>query len=725
MDAKNKIIRNLKIKGYFRDKTNTNTQRKKFQYANTWQPAASKLPDDVLNTTYKINKQTEELLEQLPGTRQGALALPHKHNLSKDEFLALKKLGGNQNIVIKSADKGGSIVLLDREAYIQEAVRQLSNTKYYVQLNEPIYSNNIDKINHILEGLYKNGTITINQLNYLSANPNTCRPRIFYLLPKIHKDPHTWPAPNCPAGRPIVSDCSSESYHVSEYIDSFIAPLSITHTAYLKDTYDFIGKVKNKTINQNCLLVTGDVTSLYTNMNLDRILQVVEQAFRDNPDDSRPSKEILQLLDITLKGNDFTFNDNYYLQIQGVPMGKVYAPGIANLYLQYFDYMAMNGFRIKPEYYARFLDDIFIIWGSNLDDLMEYNTFLNNLIPDIEITLKHNNTKIDFLDTSVYKVIQPDSDTCILHTKVYFKETDAHQLLHTASFHPKHTSAGVLKSQVLRFKRICSTYEDYSEACYILFGAIQKRGYSSSKLRKMKRDVWRLQEHQKAATNTTKEKPLIPLILRYNQFGPKFMNLWKSIIKDNEEFDNARLVAAYSKNKNLGNYLIKSKLSPLIENRDSQAINNNAILAKNHAFKACRSSRCLTCKLHASDKNHFESTKKVAKFTFKDNLSCNSTNIIYLITCRKCGIQYVGETKRELRERLTNHRSDIKTRKLTAIGIHFNGSEHSVLDVQAVAIEQIIEGPFSDITRKQREQFWQNKLCTKFPDGLNCMPLNE
>ena len=55
----------------------------------------------------------------------------------------------------------------------------------------------------------------------------------------------------------------------------------------------------------------------------------------------------------------------------------------------------------------------------------------------------------------------------ILQTRVFFKETDTHQLLHKNSYHPKHTTRGILKSQLLRFKRISSNHDDYNNACNI------------------------------------------------------------------------------------------------------------------------------------------------------------------------------------------------------------------------------------------------------------------
>ena len=37
------------------------------------------------------------------------------------------------NIVIKSADKGGAVVIQSREQYLQESLRQLADPKFYTK----------------------------------------------------------------------------------------------------------------------------------------------------------------------------------------------------------------------------------------------------------------------------------------------------------------------------------------------------------------------------------------------------------------------------------------------------------------------------------------------------------------------------------------------------------------------------------------------------------------
>ncbi|KAI3357064.1 hypothetical protein L3Q82_015447, partial [Scortum barcoo] len=139
--------------------------------------------------------------------------------------------------------------------------------------------------------------------------PDPPRPRLFYLLLKIHKDPETWPVPFLiPGGRPIVSDCGSESYQVTEYIDFFLNPLAKKHVSYIKDTYDFVNKLKNIRVPTHTFIFSADVDSLYTNIDTALGVKAVADIFNSNPDPSRPDAAILDLLKITLTCNDFNFN---------------------------------------------------------------------------------------------------------------------------------------------------------------------------------------------------------------------------------------------------------------------------------------------------------------------------------------------------------------------------------------------------------------------------------
>lgn len=99
------------------------------------------------------------------------------------------------------------------------------------------------------------------------------------MLPKIHKAANNWTVPGkMPPGRPIVSDCNSESKKVGSFIDSYLKPKATRHPSYIKNTYDFVSKIANLVIPDNCLLITLDVESMYTNIDHTKGLMAVSEA---------------------------------------------------------------------------------------------------------------------------------------------------------------------------------------------------------------------------------------------------------------------------------------------------------------------------------------------------------------------------------------------------------------------------------------------------------------
>lgn len=491
-----------------------------------------------------------------PSKREFFINKNHKDNLNPELRSSLHNLKNDRDIIIKPADKGGKVCIINRSDYIKEAERQLYNPKYYRPIESKLKNETIPKINASLTDLNNMSFLSNKQTGYLWAHPED-KDRYFYLLPKIHKPLEKWPSSRMPEGRPIVGDCATENRRVCDYIDSFLKPLATQHDSYLKDTYHFIDKIRNAKINPGWTLVTGDITALYTNMCIERIIQSVQREMNKHPDPKRPDEEILKLLKLTLENNDFEFNKKLFLQIHGTAMGYPYAPNLANIFLLDFDRALQEGFKVKPLFYFRFLDDIFFIWPGTIAELNEFGNYINGLIPDIKVTLTHHQNEIAFLDTTVFKH-HTDTDTT-LQTRVYFKQTDSHQLLHCTSFHPQHTQKGILKSQFIRFKRLSSFKEDYDKTCKILFNAIRHRGYSTRLFRQYKNDIW----HNRLQANKPKSQgPNLPIIIKYSPLSCKMSKLWRNIIIRDPLFQQHNIITAYERNRNLGEILAPTKMRP-------------------------------------------------------------------------------------------------------------------------------------------------------------------
>lgn len=72
-------------------------------------------------------------------------------NLTKEEQEALKNLKRYEDIVIKQADKGSAVVVMDKNRYIREAMRQLNDGEVYVSLEGDPTEDMIEIINHGFE----------------------------------------------------------------------------------------------------------------------------------------------------------------------------------------------------------------------------------------------------------------------------------------------------------------------------------------------------------------------------------------------------------------------------------------------------------------------------------------------------------------------------------------------------------------------------------------------
>ena len=122
------------------------------------------------------------------------------------------------------------------------------------------------------------------------------------------------------------------------------------------------------------------------------------------------------------------FNDQWFLQTSGTAMGKKYAPSFANIFMANLEDEVLHKAKCKPLAMFRFIDDIFFIWNHSMDELTGFINLFNTHDNSIKIDCNINETSVDFLDVTIFKG-SGFSNHNILDTKVYFKETDTHELL--------------------------------------------------------------------------------------------------------------------------------------------------------------------------------------------------------------------------------------------------------------------------------------------------------
>ncbi|XP_060066994.1 uncharacterized protein LOC132547247 [Ylistrum balloti] len=609
-------------------------------------------------------------------------------NLQPEESQAIISLRENKDIIIKPADKGGAIVILNRADYITEAERQLCNTEHYRPLDTDLTQNIVKDINKFLQRVKPYLAKDLVSFNTIKD----ARTPLFYLLPKIHK-------PGNP-GRPIVSAVGGPTEKLSATVDFYLKPLASEVKSYLKDTTDFLNKILDlRQIPAHSFLVTADVSSLYTSIpHRDGIL-AAKRALDTRGDNSPPTWILLRFLHFVLTCNCFRFNNQHYLQIQGTSMGTKCAPNYAVLFMDQLETNFLTSQPLKPLVWWRFIDDIFFIWTFRREDLCAFMESLSRFHPKIKFTYEVSSTSMNFLDTTVIK-----EEDGTLQTTLYTKPTDAHLYLHYHSCHPRQQIRNIPFGQLLRVRRICSTLDEFEKHSRVMCDHFRLRGYPRNLLESATvkaRNTDRLTLLRKADTNA---KTIVPFITKYDPHRQHIGSILKNhrgiLNRIGPQMDHSVITVAYKRANNIRNLLVRADIDPPNRTKGSQP---------------CRR----PCNLCPFMENCSSVTSKSNKqtFTIRHSINCNSTSVVYMIQCQKCGTQYIGQTGNSIRERFHGHFADIRNKNMhKPVSRHFTSTEHDTENVKIIGL-QITPGDVN--TRLRTEEAFITYLNTAEPQGLN------
>lgn len=619
---------------------------------------------------------------------------PTKENLTPDLLTSLSNLHNREDIIIKPADKGGAVVIWAKEDYINEGLRQLSDPHFYRPTATDLNPKFAKEISTYLQSC--NQRNWIDDATYRHLKPKFFRTPNLYLLPKIHKQQRPVP------GRPICSANDSPTEKISQYVDHFIGPLARNVPSYLRDTQHFLALLQElPTLPKHTLLATIDVTSLYTNIPHLGGIKAIRHALQTRSQQDPPTFMLLKLAMFVLRCNCFKFNEDFYHQVNGTAMGTKMAPNYAILFMAQLEENALLTAKHKPLIWWRYIDDIFIIWTHGPALLQSFLGFLNEQHPTIKFTSEVSSSEVPFLDTLVQ--LKPDGR---ISTKLYTKPTDAHLYLHYQSAHPAVQKNSIPYSQFLRIRRICSDLEDFEIAALAMSKHLLSRGYPRHLVNLAKARARHKTRYELLINEDQDITAKIPCSYIFNPRGPKMRPLIDSLLD---------ILHQHPRTKNLAD---NGFLFPIIRNRNLRDRLVKADLTRNPRVSGSRpcNKPCSTCALMATA-NTFVSSTTTNQYKISLTGDCKSNNVIYLIHCLLCNLQYVGQTSNTIHTRLLQHAGTIRNHVDTPIANHFNLPSHHMSHLTCF----IIDRPSSrDVNvRLRHESAWIRELITMTPSGIN------
>jgi hypothetical protein len=157
---------------------------------------------------------------------------------------------------------------------------------------------------------------------------------------------------------------------------------------------------------ENIRLASFDVKNIYTNIPTSELPNILKLLCTQHGLSTTFTHELTKLTCLLLKQNYFSFQDNIFLQIQGLAMGEPTSSIFSELFLLYMKHTTLYDILIHHHIfgYFRYVDDILILYDASLTEidaaLTRFNTATSPLQFIIEKVLKQH---INFLDITIYR----------------------------------------------------------------------------------------------------------------------------------------------------------------------------------------------------------------------------------------------------------------------------------------------------------------------------------
>ena len=189
----------------------------------------------------------------------------------------------------------------------------------------------------------------------------------------------------------IVSACGTATYNTAKFISKTLQNYCGKISSFVKDSTGFIKKIEYFSINpKEETLVSFDVSALFTSIPIPVALQVIiSKIFTCTNFTSIckiPTEKFIKLLEFTLTNCIFCFNAKFFKQLLGAAMGSPASPVIANIYMEYFESLAIFSSPTLINWSFGYVDDVHSL--TRKDQVNQLQKHLSSIDPHIKFNIE-------------------------------------------------------------------------------------------------------------------------------------------------------------------------------------------------------------------------------------------------------------------------------------------------------------------------------------------------
>lgn len=320
----------------------------------------------------------------------------NKYNTDIEKWLLFVKyrlevfMKNNPDIIIARSDKGKHTVVLNKSDYINKMNKLVESTTDYI-LTDDINITELENTSNAFNSeLVKQGAI--NNIHTYREYCTTIAK--MYGLVKIHKK--EYPV------RPITAGCGSPGFKLSKFITELLGKVFPEDGLHVINSVIVKNKLEGLKINDDETMISLDVVSMFTNIPIDLMLEIIHERKHTLEHKFSISWELFtNIFKFTLKDCAiFSFNDKVYRQKDSLAMGSPTSPILAKILMTHIVDWVLDSLPRKPKFTALYVDDSFwIIHKNDIDTLL--NKF-NSFHPRIKFTIEHEKEcSINFLELTI------------------------------------------------------------------------------------------------------------------------------------------------------------------------------------------------------------------------------------------------------------------------------------------------------------------------------------
>jgi hypothetical protein len=345
------------------------------------------VPDDMMELKINI---IDEIVTEVNNYEQVNGETTRKNPTEQDVLESICSKVAQHNLVITQTDDSNTVVILNKTEY-QEMIRQ------FIDDNKNIF----EEVRDETETFQKAIIDIINKCPNVINTEELCKFR--QMNPK---------APTSEAQikidktnfsiRPIVDYEKAPVYKVAKYITPKLKKyFNLKYTYNFENSLHFAQTVRGRNMYDNDRMMSLRICNLYTSIPQNYVIKIIKSKLKKDENLSREErKELINLIEITIKQNYFESGGKFWIQKQGIPMESPISSVIVDIYLQDLENKyskIIDNESIK--YIKPYVNNILIIYDSKLKKAKDILADLKKVSGDIKYTLdKANKKAINFID---------------------------------------------------------------------------------------------------------------------------------------------------------------------------------------------------------------------------------------------------------------------------------------------------------------------------------------